>query len=163
MRSNHDLDSKTPRQNRQGFTPHEPTHSLPHPTTLVKTITERRTAPGGEGPILGIVPPHCILCMDSLSLNPSSSLQCWTSNLWKFLERELRECWGSVCINICWGLSWADASYALDCFIYWDEDKEPPDGTATKSLIMYVNTLWTYSATVFFVQTEFERCIWKCF
>ena len=39
MRSNRDLDSKTPRHNRQGLTPREPPH--PQPSTSVKTITER--------------------------------------------------------------------------------------------------------------------------
>jgi len=42
MRSDRDLNSKTPRHNRQGFTPREPPH--PQPSTSVKTITERRGA-----------------------------------------------------------------------------------------------------------------------
>lgn len=44
MRSNHDLDSKTPRHNRQGLTPREPPHP-PH-SISVKTITENRTVEG---------------------------------------------------------------------------------------------------------------------
>lgn len=73
MRSNRDLDSKTPRHNRLGFTPREPPR--PHPSTSVKTITERRGAAGGEGLSLGIVPLHCVLCLASLLLTPSSCLQ----------------------------------------------------------------------------------------
>lgn len=52
MRSNHDLDSKTPRHNREGLTPHEPPHPAPL-LTSVKTITERRVAPGERGPRFG--------------------------------------------------------------------------------------------------------------
>lgn len=88
MRSNRDLDSKTPRHNRQGFTPREPPQPLP--STSVKTITESRGAAGGEGPSLGTVPLHHVLRLASPSLTPSSCLLRWASNLWKVLEGELR-------------------------------------------------------------------------
>lgn len=59
MRSNRDLDSKTPRHNRQGFTPREPPtpHSLHH-SSSVKTITESGEERGG--PVQGwthLLPP----------------------------------------------------------------------------------------------------------
>lgn len=110
LRSNHDLDSKTPRHNRQGLTRVNPlTPPTLLPSTSVKTITDRRGAAGGEGPCLGMVPPHhlsppCVLCLASLKLTPSSCMQRWPSNLWKFLERELTECRGHVWINFCRGL-----------------------------------------------------------
>lgn len=60
MRSNRDLDSKTPRHNRQGLIQREPLHPFRPllPSTSVKTITDRRGAAGGEGPSVGTVPAH---------------------------------------------------------------------------------------------------------
>lgn len=73
MRSYRDLDSKTPRHNREGFTPREPPH--PEPSTSVKTITQRRRAAGGERPGSGMVPPQRFsLC----SASPTNSLQLCT-------------------------------------------------------------------------------------
>ena len=101
----------------------------PHPSTSVETITERRGPAGEErGPIWGWFQPHGVPRSASLSLTLSSCLQRWPSNLLKFLERELRECWGSVWINFCRGLStWFRLCCSdLDCFSCGERNKRLP-------------------------------------
>lgn len=126
MRSNRDLDSKTPRHNRQGFTPREPPHPPSPPLTPSLHLSQnnnreqrscsrsRRGAPGS-----GMVPPRRAPRLASPLLTPSSCrLQRWPSNLWKFLERELRECRGGVWINFCRGpLNPIQLHYSLGCFV----------------------------------------------
>lgn len=70
-----------------------PSPSHAHPSTSVKTITERRGAPSGDGSTPS---------SDSLLLQLSSCLQRCPSNLWKSLERELRECWGCLDKLLLW-------------------------------------------------------------
>lgn len=84
MRSDRDLDSKTPRHNRQGLTPCEPPHP-PNPSTSVKTITERRGAAGGEGPAAGRgSTPRCTAFGLSISNSHQLSAASKTSgNSWK--------------------------------------------------------------------------------
>lgn len=67
MKSDRDLDSKTPRHNRQGLTPHEP----PRPKPLHLSQNNNREE---RGPCLGMVPPHhlgssCALRLASTAAN----------------------------------------------------------------------------------------------
>lgn len=131
MRSNRDLDSKTPRHNRQGLIQREPPHPFRPllPSTSVKTITDRRGAAGGEGPSVGTVPAHYPHLPNrgqhvASSISNTRQLHAMLAPK-KFLEREPKECQGNVWINFCWGLLNRLLYQLVDCFLLPEERQKP--------------------------------------
>lgn len=133
MRSHCDLDSKTLSQKRQRLTPREPppSPSRAHPSTSVKTITERSGAQSGDGS----TPSRAAFRLPVAAARQlSAALPPLTSG--KFLERELRECRG--CLDKLFALEPTPAGFWIPSFC-WDDSRELPGG-------MTAEHLWTISA-----------------